>query len=232
MVWNCRLLGALLDLQTKCFWHGMGPSVCRLGGMLRREEIVLFILAAVFPLPTWALSGSKAEAGARRSLCSRRGTNLINTIAWTAEKNWRFSSLSTTLPESLEATQWAVWAGLHPAAVWSIRDSLSILKKELRVQKPRTQRRRWDSRRPPCHPAAWFCACRTSLAKEKSRKTSVHDCRCVLREKPPITWEAWAELGRLPCARQRAEGLGKSRDVQLHRHQVPASTRHRRVLLT
>lgn len=50
-------------------------------GVLRREEIVLSILAAVFPLRTWAPSRSGAEAGARRSSCSQTGANLIDTTA-------------------------------------------------------------------------------------------------------------------------------------------------------
>ena len=64
------------------------------------------------------------------------------------EKRWRFLSLSTTSPESPEATQRAVCSWPHPAAVWSITDGSSILQKELRVQKPRTQGGRWHSPLP------------------------------------------------------------------------------------
>lgn len=84
MVWNCCLLGALLDLQTKGLRCRLGLSVQL--QVRRRKEILLLIRAAVFPVLTWAASGSRAEAGARRSLCSQTGTKLVNTTAQAAEK--------------------------------------------------------------------------------------------------------------------------------------------------
>jgi len=109
-------------------------------------------------------------------------------------------------------------AALLPAAVRGIRGGFRVSQEPLPAQKLRTQRRRWHSSPRHC-PAAWVCARSASLAKESSRKI----CAPWLQMSPARkATHHPSELGRLPGTHQRAEGMGKPGDKQLH--QLPAST--------